>query len=154
MGENMEQSKIKKFLTLLPIFIISIIVLVFAVLYFTKNVKYNTNDYEKRLSEFYQALSSNDTNKIETLTISNFINNEKNLPLKKKNYKLFSYKFEIITNELDNKKIEQAKLLFSIYLEDAKTNSSIIKEVYFSPDDKKLLEIKDIYVGKDITIKN
>ncbi|MGC8770635.1 MAG: hypothetical protein ACP5Q5_05225 [Brevinematia bacterium] len=149
----MENNKLKKFLTFVPVILIFIFVIVMVIFFLMKSSRYNVSEYEKNLSQFYEYLSSNNTNKIIELTTSDFINNETNLPIKKNNYKLFSYKFEVVTNEIQTNKVENVKMIYSILIDGGKTNLSILKEVYFSPDNKKILQIKDLYIGKDITKK-
>lgn len=149
----MENNKLKKFLTFVPVILIVIFVVVMAIFFLMKSTRYNVSEYEKNLSQFYEYLSLNNTNKIIELTTTDFINNETNLPIKKNNYKLFSYKFEVVTNEIQTNKVENVKLIYSIFIDGGKTNLSILKEVYFSPDNKKILQIKDLYIGKDITRK-
>ncbi len=149
----MENNKLKKFLTFVPVILIFIFVIVMVIFFLMKSSRYNVSEYEKNLSQFYEYLSLNNTNKIIELTTSDFINNETNLPIKKNNYKLFSYKFEVVTNEIQTNKVENVKMIYSILIDGGKTNLSILKEVYFSPDNKKILQIKDLYIGKDITKK-
>ncbi|MCX7821515.1 MAG: hypothetical protein N2258_07575 [Brevinematales bacterium] len=149
----MENNKLKKILTFIPVILIFLFVITLLIFFFMKSNRYNVSEYEKNLSQFYENLSLNNTNKIIELTSSDFINNETNLPLKKNNYKLFSYKFEIVTNEIQTNKVENVKLIYSILINEGKTNLSILKEVYFSPDSKKIIQIKDLYIGKDITKK-
>ncbi len=121
--------------------------------FFIRSYRYNASEYEKNLSQFYEYLSLNKTNRLTELTTPDFINNEVSLPLKKNNYKLFSYKFEVVTNEIQPNKVENVKLIYSIFINEGKTNLSIIKEVYFSHDSKKIIQIKDLHIGKDITKK-
>ncbi len=141
----------KKFLIYLPVLIILIVVIFFIMVFVSKKQTYSVSEYENKLSKFYFYLATKDTNNLLTLINSKFENKEAILPINKDNYKLFSYNFEFFTNEIESNKVEGAKLLYSIFIETKSSNISIIKEAYFSTTEKKIMEIKELYQGKDIT---
>ncbi|MGC8765864.1 MAG: hypothetical protein ACP5QT_08295 [Brevinematia bacterium] len=142
---------IKNILIYLPVVIILAIVIFLIANFITKKQAYSASEYEKRLSIFYFYLSTKDTNNLLPLIAIDFDNKENLLPLEKNNYTLFSYKFEVFTNEIESNKVEVAKLLYSLYIQTKASNISVVKEAYFSTKDKKINQINDVYKGKDIT---
>ena len=118
---------IKKILIYLPVVIVLLIVIFLVASFITKKQVYSVSEYENRLSRFYYYLATGDTNNLITLITPDFNNQEMLLPIEKNNYQLFSYKFEVFTNEIETNKTEGAKILYSLSLQTKKSNLSHIK---------------------------
>lgn len=152
-GGKMGKSFIKRLLIYTPVAILIVVFSVLAVRYFLRKRVTSRSVYEETLAKFYDALAGGETNVIMHITTEGFENTEAGLPIEKKNYMLFSYSFQIITNEIESNRVELGKILYSIVIQTRASNISLVKEAYFTTPGIRLSLIKDIYIGKEITKK-
>jgi len=155
-GENYSdvnnQKKAKKlnlFLVVgVPLAVVIICLVVFFIIFnpFIRNSTYNN-----LIGDYFHALVNNDTNAIFNLTSSNFVNELSFISIPKKNYTLFSYNTETVSENNENNII--AVVLFSLNINQLNNQSSYLCNAEIGKENGKIkiFSIRKKYFGVNIT---
>ncbi len=109
-----------------------------------------SSKYEEILSTYYEAISENNTNVIESLISSNFKDALSSLKIEGNGYEIYSYNLEKV-DTVESSSLQ--KMTYMLLLKGNGSEFSYLCEAYFSEEngEVKLQYIKKIYKGKKIT---